>query len=66
MIGRLIYNVLYWTYERGSWQWDLSCLVFLVVIFATPPDFLESYTRTPLSPAEIHQRVLAFLQDFRG
>ena len=65
MIGRFVYNVLYWPYERGSWQWDVSCLVFLVVIFATPSDFLEAYTRRPLDPGEIHQKLLAFLGAFQ-
>jgi len=58
-------NVFYWTYERGSWQWDLACLAFLVVIFATPPGFLEDYTRHPLSPVEIRQLLLDVLGRFR-
>jgi hypothetical protein len=53
-IGRFFRNVFFWTYERGSWQWDLNCLFFVVVIFTTPADFLQSYTATPLSPAQIH------------
>jgi hypothetical protein len=58
--------VFYWTYERGSWQWDIACLVFIVIIFATPPDFLEGYTRHPLAPGEIRQLIWAFLTGSRG
>lgn len=49
----LLRAIFYWTYERGSWQWDLSCLFFLLVIFTTPHDFLENFTRHPLSPDQI-------------
>ena len=59
-------RIFYWTYERGSWQWDLACLGFLVVIFATPRDFLEAYTRHPLIPLEIRQLLLDFFSGFRG
>jgi hypothetical protein len=50
---RLLRNALYWTYDRGSWQWDVSCLIFIVIIFATPANFLESYTRNPLDPDQL-------------
>ena len=59
-------RVFYWTYDRGSWQWDLACVAFLVVIFATPPDFLEAYTRHPLHPSEIRQFFLDLFRGFRG
>jgi hypothetical protein len=57
MIGRFLYRAFYWTYERGSWQWDLSCLVFLVIIFATPQDFLENFTRHFMRPEEIRSNL---------
>lgn len=59
---RFLAAVFYWTYERGSWQWDLSCLFFLVVIFTTPRDFLENCTRQPLTPDQIRA---IFLSLFR-
>ncbi len=60
VIGRLLRNIFFWTYARGSWQWDLSCLFFLVVIFTTPADFLYGYTHNPLTPEQI--RALFFGQ----
>lgn len=54
-LGRFFWNVFFWTYERGSWQWDLSCLVFLLIIFGTPQDFLQNHTGTPLTPGDIHR-----------
>jgi len=52
-VGRFFRNIFYWTYERGSWQWDVSCLFFVLVIFTTPGDFLQNYTSNPLSPDQI-------------
>ena len=31
-----IKNVINWSYERASWQWDVLCLVCLCFIFLTP------------------------------
>jgi hypothetical protein len=60
MLRRLLYNAFYWTFDRGSWQWDIACLCFLVVIFATPGDFLEAYTRHPIDPDKIHAILKSF------
>ena len=35
MLGA-IRKVLFWTYERGSWQYDVLCGVILCFIFLTP------------------------------
>jgi hypothetical protein len=61
MIGRFLYRSFFWTYDRGSWQWDISCLVFIVIIFTTPADFLMDFSRHPMPPREIHRILLHFL-----
>jgi hypothetical protein len=58
---RFLWAWFYWTYTRGSWQWDLFCLFFLLIIFTTPHDFLESYTRHPMAPDKIRAIVASFL-----
>ena len=35
-------NVIDWSYERASWQWDILCLVILAFIFLTPKEWFES------------------------
>jgi len=60
-VGRFLRAVFYWTYSRGSWQWDLYCLAIIAVIFSTPKDFLESYTQFPLTPDQIREAVAKFL-----
>lgn len=64
MIGNIIKNALYWKYNRGSWQWDLSCLTFILIIFTTPKDFLMQFTRHLLSAEQIRDIVLTWLTSF--
>ncbi len=61
-LGRFLYRVFFWTYDRGSWQWDLSCLFFLLVIFTTPRDFLMDFSNNPMTPDQIRSLVANFLR----
>ncbi|HLG17167.1 MAG TPA: hypothetical protein VJH03_22135 [Blastocatellia bacterium] len=29
-------KILFWSYERGTWQYDILCVLILAFIFATP------------------------------
>ena len=33
---RFFSNVLFWTYPRGGWQYDILCGLILAFIFLTP------------------------------
>lgn len=33
---RSILRILFWTYDRGSWQYDILCGLILAFIFLTP------------------------------
>lgn len=35
-IGRFLSRSIFWTYERGSWQYDIICALILIFIFLTP------------------------------
>lgn len=32
----VVKSIILWSYERGSWQYDLLCIVILAFIFLTP------------------------------
>ncbi len=34
-------NVINWSYERASWQWDVLCVLILIFIFATPKEWFN-------------------------
>ena len=63
-LRRFLYRVFFWTYQRGSWQWDLCCLFFLAVIFTTPSDFLVDYSRETLTPEQIRAIVWNWIRSF--
>lgn len=35
-VGRFFHAAIFWTYARGSWQYDVICAVILAFIFLTP------------------------------
>ena len=35
-------KVLFWSYERGSWQYDVMCVLILLFIFTVPNGFLRN------------------------
>ncbi|HKP87509.1 MAG TPA: hypothetical protein VJZ26_15510 [Blastocatellia bacterium] len=45
-------KVLFWSYERGSWQYDVMCVLILAFIFFAPNNFFYSY-RSSAAETEI-------------
>jgi hypothetical protein len=39
--GRFFVRSIFWTYERGSWQYDIICAVILAFIFLTPASWFH-------------------------
>ncbi|MBX7172627.1 MAG: hypothetical protein K1X72_16785 [Pyrinomonadaceae bacterium] len=37
-----IKNIINWSYERASWQWDVLCILIMMFIFLTPKVWFES------------------------
>jgi hypothetical protein len=35
-------KMLFWSYERGSWQYDLMCVLILAFVFFAPNSFFYS------------------------
>ncbi|HEX5413924.1 MAG TPA: hypothetical protein VFZ27_18930 [Terriglobia bacterium] len=48
-IGLVIKRAIFWSYERGSWQYDAICLLILAFIFITPADWFHDRPRLQLS-----------------
>ena len=34
-------NIIRWRYARGSWQWDVLCILILCFIFFTPKTWFD-------------------------
>jgi hypothetical protein len=35
-------KILFWSYPRTSWQWDVLCVLILVFIFLAPKSWFEN------------------------
>lgn len=46
-------KIILWSYQRGSWQYDLLCILILAFIFLTPSDWFNPEPELPLP--EFHQ-----------
>jgi len=45
----VIRKAIFWSYERGSWQYDIICLIILAFIFLTPTRWFHDRPRLQLS-----------------
>ena len=50
-----IKSVLLWSYERGTWQYDLLCLLIISVIFILPGRFFGDRDRVIVKHARANQ-----------
>ncbi len=56
-IFSVIKSIILWSYERGSWQYDILCVVILAFIFFTPNRFLdERHSNDPIKNTVQTQR----------
>ena len=37
----VLWRALFWTYERGTWQYDLWVIAILAFVWLTPPSWLH-------------------------
>jgi hypothetical protein len=53
-------KTLFWSYERGSWQYDIMCVLILAFIFLVPNSFFDSRHHAasgePMSPSIVVTR----------
>src|SRR3972149_6537471 len=53
-LGWAVYRGFFWTYERGTWQYDIMVILILAFIFLTPRQwFHDSPLAVPTSPSDV-------------
>ena len=57
-IKLVISRAIFWTYERGSWQYDIICAVILAFIFLTPRAWFHDGPTLELSDLRHRQGVI--------
>lgn len=58
-----IKNIIRWRYQRGSWQWDVLCIVILIFIFLTPKDWFDKKENLATQTARLIVKVDDFSTD---
>lgn len=53
-------NIIAWRYERGSWQWDVLCLLIVAFIFLTPKAWFDKREKLATQTS----RLIVKAQDF--
>jgi len=53
-IGRVLYRTFFWSYERGSWQYDVAVGLILVFVLLTPSRWFHDQPQVGL-PVNAHQ-----------
>jgi hypothetical protein len=53
-------NIILWSYERASWQWDVLCLLIVAFIFLTPKVWFERREKLATQTS----RLIVQAQDF--
>ncbi len=46
-------NFILWNYERGTWQYDVFCLLIVAFIFLTPKQWFEKRERLATQTARL-------------
>jgi hypothetical protein len=66
-------KILFWSYERGSWQYDIMCVLILAFIFLSPNRIFQSRVSAapvivrgteigPVGPDNLEQAIRDYLE----
>lgn len=48
--GQFLSRLFFWSFERGSWQYDLAVIGILIFVFFMPRRWLRDQPEAPLPP----------------
>jgi hypothetical protein len=54
-IGRILDRIFFWSYERGTWQYDVAVIMILVFVLATPMKWFRDQPQVglPLNSSQV-------------
>ena len=54
-VKTILGRTFFWSYERGTWQYDLAVIVILIFVLGTPPRWFhdEPQVGLPSSPTQV-------------
>jgi hypothetical protein len=54
-LGQILSRTFYWSYERGSWQYDIAVILILVFVLLTPRGWFRDQPQVglPANPSQV-------------
>jgi hypothetical protein len=54
-LGQILSRTFFWSYERGTWQYDLAVILILVFVLVTPRYWFHDKPQSgaPVSPGQV-------------
>jgi hypothetical protein len=54
-LGQILSKTLFWSYERGTWQYDLAVILILLFVLATPARWFHDQPESgePAAPGQV-------------
>ena len=56
-------KIVFWNYQRTSWQWDVLCVLILVFIFLTPKSWFQNSEFRPQRTVIISAELVGAQED---
>jgi len=53
--GQILYRTFFWSYERGSWQYDVAVILIVLFVLATPAKWFHDQPQvgTPANSSQV-------------
>jgi hypothetical protein len=54
-LGQILSRTFFWSYERGTWQYDVAVILILVFVLLTPRNWFKDKPASgaPVSPGQV-------------
>jgi hypothetical protein len=54
-LGQILSKTFFWSYERGTWQYDVAVILILVFVLLTPRNWFKDKPASgaPVSPGQV-------------
>jgi hypothetical protein len=59
----MLKDIIFWKYERASWQWDLLCFLIMLFIFLTPKEWFDKRERLATQTSRLIVKAKDFSPD---
>jgi hypothetical protein len=57
-LGRILSRTFFWSYERGTWQYDVAVIVILIFVLLTPRSWVNDQPQVGMPAGPEHVQLL--------